>query len=105
VEYRLSGADIHPHLAIAASLASGLYGIEHRIDPPEAVRGNAYETKAPELPHSLDEAVRLLEPSKAARELLGEEFVDHYLRTRRWEVRQHQKAVTDWERERYFEII
>jgi glutamine synthetase len=105
VEYRLSGADINPHLAVAASLASGLYGIEHRLEPPEPVRGNAYEAKTAELPHSLDEAVRLLEPSNAARELLGEEFFDHYVRTRRWEVRQHQKAVTDWERERYFEII
>jgi glutamine synthetase len=105
VEYRLSGADINPYLAIAASLASGLYGIDHRLEPPEPVLGNAYETKAPDLPRSLDEAIRLLEKSNAARELLGEEFVDHYLRTRRWEVRQHQRAVTDWERERYFEII
>jgi len=105
VEYRLSGADINPYLAIAASLASGLYGIEHRLQAPEPVRGNAYEVKAPELPRSLDEAISLLEGSSAARELLGEEFVDHYLRTRRWEVRQHLRAVTDWERERYFEII
>jgi glutamine synthetase len=105
VEYRLSGADINPYLAIAASLASGLYGIDHRLEPPEPLRGNAYETKAPHLPRSLDEATHLLERSSVARELLGEEFVDHYLRTRQWEVRQHQRAVTDWERERYFEII
>ena len=37
--------------------------------------------------------------------LLGAEFVDHYVRTREWEVRQYQRAVTDWELERYFEII
>jgi glutamine synthetase len=105
VEYRLAGADINPHLAIAASLASGLYGIEHQLDPPDPVRGNAYEGDAPALPRSLDEAVRRLGQSTVARDLLGTEFVDHYMRTREWEVRQHQRAVTDWELERYFEIV
>jgi len=105
VEYRLSGADINPHLAIAASLASGLYGIEHRLDLPDPVIGNAYEAKAPELPGSLDRATQLLKQSPVAAGLLGEEFVDHYVRTREWEAQNYQKAVTDWERERYFEII
>jgi glutamine synthetase len=105
VEYRLGGADINPHLAIAASLASGLYGIEQRLEPPDLVRGNAYETDAPALPRSLDEATRRLSQSAAARELLGEEFVDHYVRTRDWEMRQYQQAVSNWELERYFEII
>jgi glutamine synthetase len=75
LEYRLSGADINPYLAIAASLASGLYGIEHGLDAPEPVRGNAYETNAPAIPRSLDEAVRRLDESRTARALLGEEFV------------------------------
>jgi glutamine synthetase len=105
VEYRLAGADINPHLAIAASVASGLYGIEHRLEPPEPVRGNAYQADAPALPRSLDEAARLLRASAVAGPLLGEEFVDHFARTRDWEVRQQQRAVTSWELERYFEII
>jgi glutamine synthetase len=105
VEYRLAGADINPHLAIAASLAAGLYGIEHRLEPPEPVRGNAYETEATALPRTLEEATEKLEQGAVAREILGEEFVDHYVRTRQWEVRQHQRAVTIWELERYFEII
>ena len=105
VEYRLSGADINPHLAIGASLTAGLYGIENRLEPPEPVRGDAYATDAPRLPVCLDEATRRLAASTQAAELLGKDFVDHYVRTRQWEVRQHQKAVTDWELERYFEII
>jgi glutamine synthetase len=105
VEYRLTGADINPYIAIAASLASGLYGIEKRLTPPQPVAGSAYATDAPELPRSLDEATRRLKQSHAARELLGEEFIDHYIRTREWEVRQSERAVTDWELERYFEII
>jgi glutamine synthetase len=105
VEYRLTGADINPYLAIAASLASGLYGIEHALELPEPCDANAYETSAPPLPRTLEAASELLKQSRAARELLGEEFVDHYVRTRDWEARQYQRAVTGWELERYFEII
>src|SRR5437867_5189511 len=105
VEYRLPGADINPYLAIAASLASGLHGVENRLSPPEPCRGNAYECDAPPLPRTLEEAAEKLEQSSTARQLLGDEFVDHYVRTRNWEVRQFQRAVTDWELERYFEII
>lgn len=105
VEYRLAGADINPYLAIAASLASGLYGIEHQLELPPACGANAYESSAPLLPKTLESATALLEQSRAARELLGDEFVDHYVRTREWEVRQYERAVTDWELERYFEII
>jgi glutamine synthetase len=105
VEYRLAGADINPYVAIAASLVSGLYGIEHELELSEPVVANAYEANAPPLPRSLEEATGLLKDSRIARELLGEEFVDHFVRTREWEVRQYHDAVTDWELQRYFEII
>ena len=105
VEYRLPGADINPYIAAAASLASGLYGVEKGLTPPDPVEGNAYETNAKPLPRSLEQATALLKQSEVAGQLLGREFVDHYVRTREWEVRQHHAAVTDWELERYFEII
>jgi glutamine synthetase len=105
VEHRLAGADINPYVTIAASLASGLYGIEHGLELSEPVTGNAYEAKAQPLPRSLEEAVVLLRQSHVAKELLGGEFVDHFVRTREWEVRQYRCAVTDWELQRYFEII
>ena len=47
----------------------------------------------------------MLKQSDIAREYLGDEFVEHFIITRDWEVRQFRKAVTDWELERYFEII
>jgi glutamine synthetase len=43
--------------------------------------------------------------SKEARELFGDEFVDHYAGSRDWEVREYEKHVTDWQLQRYFEII
>jgi len=106
VEYRQPGADMNPFVVMAVSLAAGLWGIEHEIEPPPACEGNAYAAKdAAPLPRSLKDAVELLRRSERARELLGEGFVDHYVRTRDWEVRQFERAVTTWELERYLEII
>lgn len=108
VEYRISAADIHPHIALAAALGSGLWGIEHKIEPTEAVMGNAYEQDFPEalsLPATLYEAASQLKASDAARELFGTPFVEHYVQSRQWEQREFRKAITDWELARYFEII
>jgi glutamine synthetase len=46
-----------------------------------------------------------MKSSSIAGEILGTSFVDHFLKTREWEWRQHLKVVTDWEMKRYFEII
>ena len=104
VELRLTGADINPYLAMAAALAAGLDGIERKLElPPPTV--NAYSGDAPALPRTLADATRLFRESRMAREWLGEEFVEHYASTREWEVRQYEKAVTDWELARYFESV
>jgi glutamine synthetase len=104
VEHRLPGADANPYLSMAASLASGLYGIEQNLELPEPTV-NAYESNGPALPRSLEEASAAFRCSAAAKQYFCEEFVEHYAATRDWEVRQFRKAVTDWELERYFEII
>jgi glutamine synthetase len=104
VELRLTGADINPYLAMAAALAAGLDGIERKLElPPPVV--NAYAGDAAPLPRTLDAAVALFRQSVVAKEWLGEEFVEHYASTREWEVRQYEKAVTDWELARYFESV
>jgi glutamine synthetase len=105
LEYRQLGADMNAYIGMAASLAAGLWGIENEVEPPPACAGNGYQVDAPPLPRSLKDAVALLKHSEHARELLGEAFVDHYVRTREWEVRQHERAVTSWELERYLEMI
>ncbi|HXM43993.1 MAG TPA: glutamine synthetase family protein [Bryobacteraceae bacterium] len=104
VELRLTGADINPYLAMAAALAAGLDGIERKLElPPPTV--NAYSADASALPRTLADATRLFRESRVAREWLGEQFVEHYASTREWEVRQYEKAVTDWELARYFESV
>ena len=105
IEHRLPGADANPYLALAASLASGLWGIENKSDPGQPVQGSAYDSDAPHLPNTLEAATERFRNSEVARELFGDEFVEHYALTRDWEVRQQRQAVTDWELRRYFEII
>ncbi|HYM96499.1 MAG TPA: glutamine synthetase, partial [Candidatus Sulfotelmatobacter sp.] len=100
--------DINPYLALAVAVGSGLWGIEHRIEPDEPITGNAYDSKLPAeraLPRTLTEAAERLAASKAAHELFGKPFVEHYAATREWEEREFRRAVTDWELMRYFEII
>ncbi|GAB3553016.1 glutamine synthetase family protein [Spirosoma fluminis] len=107
VEHRVSGSDTNPYLAIAAALASGLYGIRHRLslDIPPSV-GNGYADKQHGvIPANLGEATHIMANSSIAAELFGTEFVDHFTRTRDWEWRQYAKQVSDWELKRYFEII
>ncbi|NRA54773.1 MAG: glutamine synthetase [Gammaproteobacteria bacterium] len=108
VEYRIGSADANPYLALSAALASGLYGIEHQLEPLPQVKGNAYEQPQPteiHLPSSLFEAAIMFKHSEVAKELFGHEFVAHFAATREWEEREYRKHVTDWELERYFEII
>jgi glutamine synthetase len=94
-----------PYIAIATCLAAGLWGIENNVAPPSPAAGDASGNDAgyAPLPRTLKEANRLLESSTRARAILGDAFVDHYVRTRDWEVRQYERAVTDWELKRYFE--
>ncbi|SMO32880.1 glutamine synthetase family protein [Gracilimonas mengyeensis] len=107
LETRVPGADANPYLSMAASLASGLYGIKHQLSlDTEKTTGNEYDNGINRpLPRSLDEAIQLMKSSDIAAELFGEEFTRHLAKTREWELRQYQKAVTDWELNRYFEII
>jgi len=107
LESRCPGADINPYIALAACVGAGLWGIEKKLRLKDApVSGDAaMAAKIPRLPRNLAEATANLKRSTAARELFGETFVDHFVRTREWEWRQFQDAVTDWELKRYFEII
>ena len=108
IEFRVAAADANPYLAMAAALGSGLWGIEHRIEPTAPASGSVYDKAvAPHLalPTSLMEAAQALKRSKPARALFGDAFVDHFAATREWEERAYRRHVTDWEKERYFEIV
>lgn len=107
LETRVPGSDANPYLSLAASLASGLYGIKNQLAlnlPP--VKGNEYQNTGSQKFHkTLHEATGAMKQSAVARELFGDTFVDHFTKTREWEWRQFTQKVTDWELKRYFEII
>ncbi|SDE67331.1 glutamine synthetase family protein [Kordiimonas lacus] len=108
VEYRISAADANPYLALAAAIASGLWGVENERDPGQPMTGNAYDVPVGDehkLPLTLWDAAQRLRASTAARDWFGDAFVDHFAATREWEEREFRKHVTDWELNRYFEII
>ena len=104
----MPGSDANPYLAMAASVAAGLHGIEQRLAMPPAARGNAYAlsaAEAPPLPRTLSEATERFAASELARAWFGEEFVAHFVAMRRWEVGQYNRVVDRWQRERYLEMI
>lgn len=106
IECRIPGADCNPYLAYAAALASGLDGIANKTEPPAIFEGDVYAAEELEhVPRTLEEATHNFENSEFAKAAFGAEVVEHYAHFFRTEVDDYHKAVTDWERQRYFERI
>lgn len=106
LENRMPGADANPYLAFAAMIAAGLAGIEEGLDCGDAYQGNAYiDPKLARLPSSLRDAAELLASSKLAKQAFGQEVVEFYVHHARLEQKAYNDAVTDWEKQRYFERI
>ncbi|MDQ3621364.1 MAG: glutamine synthetase family protein [Verrucomicrobiota bacterium] len=106
IENRMPGGDANPYLAFAATLVAGMKGVEERLDCGEEYHGNAYaDPSLPSLPKTLRAAADLLAQSGLARDAFGPEVIEFYVHTARLEVEAFDNAVTDWERQRYFERI
>ena len=106
VECRIPGADCNPYLALAALLACGLDGIASQTEPPERFVGDVYAGRdLPHVPRTLRDAVEAFTASEFAKAAFGEEVVEHYGHFFRTEQQAFDAAVTDWERQRYFERI
>ena len=97
VENRLAGADANPYLAIAASLASGLAGMQERLAPTAPLVGDGYQ-QAHELPQTFMSAHERLRQSASAPRLLGADFVQAYLAVKRLEHDHYQAEISAWER-------
>jgi len=105
VENRVPGGDVNPYLAIAGMVAAGLDGIDRELPLEDAYQGNAYLADAARVPDSLDEARRLWVQSPFARQVFGDDVVDHYANMAAVELAAYGRAVTDWERYRGFERL
>lgn len=105
VECRVGGADLNPYLAFAALLAAGLDGIEKKMKLEPVFSGDAYDPskKLREIPKTLREATALLDGSRLLRAAMGDEVIDHYVHTAKWEQFEFDRRVTDLELKRGFE--
>ena len=106
VENRIPGADVNPYLALAATIAGGLWGIENELPLDPAFTGNAYRSdEVARIPSTLAEAIDGLASSEVAAEAFGPEVHHHLLNTARQEWAAANRTVTDWELARNFERI
>ncbi|KAL4077335.1 hypothetical protein V8B97DRAFT_1866527 [Scleroderma yunnanense] len=118
-EIRVPGADMNPYLTLSAIFRLGLRGIEQRmklttppmstyLDDPSRKGEARFCTDSGQvvmLPTSLEGATaRMMKPGSVARQVFGDEFVDHFGGTREHEVKLWNSAVTNWEVERYLEL-
>ncbi|VBB84749.1 Putative Glutamine synthetase [Podospora comata] len=110
-EIRVPGADANPYYVMAAMLALGWRGIEKKLEIPCPPLGKGEEVggesdKGVRLAKNLKEANdRFTRTGSIAREVFGDEFVDHFGGTREHEIRLWDEAVTDWEMKRYIETV
>lgn len=101
-EVRVPGADTNPHLVLAAILALGWRGVEKKLAIPVPPLGKGEDVggssdKGKRLAKSLKEANdRFMAKDSIAREVFGDEFVEHFGGTREHEIRLWDEAVTDW---------
>ncbi|KAI9495070.1 hypothetical protein BDB00DRAFT_815739 [Zychaea mexicana] len=120
LEMRVSGADINPHLAIGAILKCGIWGIKTCQTLPVSAleddgrgaeqssggEGGKDKQQGQQLARTLQEAVAAMDAeSSVARQVLGDSFVDHFVKTRKHEWSLWQNAVTDYELKRYMELV
>lgn len=115
LEYRLPGSDVNPYLALAAVLAGVVAGIEREIEPPAEVVDMAWcmpeDGVVRRIPDTISKAGAALAADPLLREYLGDEFVDFWVASRRWEWMEfHTKGgdpfdeLSAWESNRYFEF-
>ena len=104
VENRIPGADANPYLALAATLAAGLDGIDKGLTPPANFAGDAYAASSlPTVPTTLSAAIEAFRASSFVRTAFGDAVVGHYLHAAETEERKFNEVVTSWERNRHFE--
>jgi len=103
LENRLIAGEANPYLLTAVALASGLFGIQHRLQPPPPVAHNAYDkrTRAHPLPPTLRQALDCLKKSKTLPTLLPPDLIRLFLALKSQELSSFESSTTDWEKSTY----
>lgn len=98
VENRVIGADSNPYIAMAATLACGLLGLEEQRAPEPVVEIDAH-TLGVSLPSHLSDALEELSVCEPLKRVLGPRFVEAYIDVKRLEWRLYNRVISSWERE------
>ena len=103
IEHRVAGADANPYLTLAVVLAGILHGLEKKLKPPPAVIGNAWaqEHACELLPTLMNDAIERFSASESMQTYLSDEFQAIFTKTKRQELDEFQRRVTDFEIESY----
>jgi glutamine synthetase len=107
IEYRAMDSAANPYLAYALLLSAGLKGIEEGYELAAETEDDVWSLSDMErramgiepLPQSLDHAIRKLESSELAAEVLGESVFSYVLANKRNEWAQYRSQVTLFELE------
>jgi glutamine synthetase len=113
IEYRSPDAACNPYLAFSLLLAAGMRGVREEYELPEEADANLFEmddtalTKLgiQQLPHSLADALKVMESSELVYEALGEHIFEWFLRNKRREWRDYKTQVSQFELDRYLRSI
>ena len=105
LEWRVPGADVNPYLAVAGVIASMRAGIDAGADPGPASTGDAYQQQAAAFPQHLGLAADAFMASPFVTESFGATVAEQYGLAAQFEWNRFLEAVTDWELDRYFEVI
>ncbi|MFO8109969.1 MAG: type I glutamate--ammonia ligase [Thermoplasmata archaeon] len=103
----------NPYLQFSVLLASGLNGIDNKIDPGPAVDEDVFSMTDDEkskkgieaLPSNLGHALSYIEQSEFIKETLGEHIQRHFLYVKRREWDEYRQQVTDWEIKKYLSSL
>jgi glutamine synthetase len=89
---------------MASQILTGLDGVDRSSEPPPSA-DSPYETDAPLLPRSLEEALAALDGNDCLRAGFGDSFVDYWLHLKRAELARFNADVSEWEQREYFSIF
>lgn len=111
-ELRIADSASNFYLVMALTLAAGLEGIREELEPGPPINVDTYSVPDAELasqgvhrlPSTLGEALDAFERDDLARQTLGDDFHDSYLRLKRSEWETYNTVVSEWERTQYLRL-
>ena len=105
MECRIGGADLNPYLAFAALIAAGLAGIDEKLElqAPFVGRRLPARRSCRKFRRRCARRPKRWRSRRCCKGALGEDVIEHYVHTARWEQFEYDRRITDWELHRGFE--